>query len=224
VPSSKEPKGVFPATGDPVGNALNEIGADLDTWARCLADDRGVQVPAAEGEASVVRVLCWVFSENLTSIATLDWAGQFITSLADHEARLRTLTEKVAPGWYAGSCRQCEAPTHVVPGLTWVTCGQCGATTYARDHLEIILTEARNWIAPPKRLAEAIVALVDTEMSVPRLHDRIRQWDQREKLTGLRRLDIDGDEVGPKRYRLGDVLDLAVAAPNNPGVDRARAS
>lgn len=207
VPGSREPKGVFPATGDPVGNALNEVGADLATWARCLADDRGVDMPAAEGEASVVRVTCWLFSEHLTSIATLEWAGEFVRSLGQHESRLRELTMRVAPGWYAGGCARCGSPTHVVPGLTWVTCGGCGATTYARDHLETVLEEARSWVAPPMRLAEAVVAMLDTELSVPRLHKRISKWGERDRIQVLRRVDSDGDEVGPKRFRLGDVLD-----------------
>lgn len=75
------------------------------------------------------------------------------------------------------------------------------------------------------RLAEAIVALIDTEQSVPRLHKRISKWGETRtrkvkrdgetikitvppRLTSHRKRDTDGDLVGPKRYRLGDVLDL----------------
>jgi hypothetical protein len=224
VPGSRIPKGVIAEKGDEVGNALNQAGSDLDTWARCLTDDRGVQIPAAEGEASVVRVLCWVFSENLTSIATLDWAGEFVRALSEHETRLRQLTEKVAPGWYAGGCQHCETPTHVVPGLTWVTCGGCGATTYARDHLDVIIDEARGWTARPKRLAEAVVALVDTETSVPRLYTRIRQWAFDEKIAPIYRTEVDykwseeagkmvltQQDIGFPSYRFGEVIDLALA-------------
>ena len=100
-----------------------------------------------------------------------------------------------------------------IPGITWVTCGGCGATTYARDHLEVVLDEARDWVARPKALAEAVVALVDTEQSVPRMLERIKKWSQREPLLPtFRALDAEGDEVGPKRHRLGDVLDR-IAAP-----------
>lgn len=208
VPGSRIPKGVIPERGDAVGNALNEVGGDLDTWATCLVDDRGVDIPAAEGEASIVRVLCWAFSENLTSIATLEWAGEFVRALTVHEARLRKLAERFVPGWYAGACRQCGTSTHVVPGQTWVTCGGCGAATYARDHLETVLDEARSWVAPPMRLAEAVVALVDTELSVPRLYERIKKWGQRDKVECVRSLDRDGDPIGAKRYRMGEVLDL----------------
>lgn len=210
VPGSRIPKGVIPATGDSVSVALDEAGAELDTWARCLSDDRGVVIPAAEGEASVVRVLCWVFAENLTSIATLEWAGEFVRGLERHEARLQALTHKVAPGWYAGACARCDTSTYVVPGLTWVTCGGCGARTYSRDHLDIVLDEAREWVERPMRLAEAIVCLVDTEQSIPRLHKRISKWGERGAKGGIesyRSIDADGDEVGPKKFRLGDVMD-----------------
>ena len=206
--------------GSRIGHALERCSNDLTTWARALADDRGIDVPDAESEAATVTLLCDWLAAHLTSIATLEWAGQFVTDIDRHERTLRGLTETAVPGWYAGSCRRrlametpeddgrCGAPTYVVPGLTWVTCGACGSTTYARDHLDVVLTEARGWVASPKELANVIVALVDNETSVPRLHDRIRKWQSLGWLESVRKLDPDGDPIGPKRYRLGDVLDL----------------
>ncbi|WP_292605947.1 hypothetical protein [Nocardioides sp. REDSEA-S30_B4] len=191
--------------------ALDEVGNDLTTWARALADDRMTDdLPASNDELGAIKVACWFLGSNLTSVATLDWAGLLIVALADHEERLRTLTEQVAPGWYAGECQRdgCAAPTYVVPGLTWVTCRECGATTYAHDHLDIVLGEARGWIAPPMRLAEAVVALTETETSIVRLYERIKKWGQREHIETIRRLDRDGDPCGPKKHRLSEVLDL----------------
>ena len=52
---------------------------------------------------------------------------------------------------------------------------------------------------------------LDTEQSVPKLHKRISKWGEREQVEVLRMRDADGDEVGPKRFRLGDVLDLLFA-------------
>lgn len=219
VPGSREPQGPPVTAGDRVSRALDEVGNALTTWARLLEDARRITAPVRDDEAEQLTALCWWLNEHLTSIATLDWCGQLICSqrhdkgegcdgLGHHEYRLRRLTQEVAPGWYAGLCRNCEAPTYVIPGLTWVTCEVCGATTYARDHIDIVLAEARGWIAPPMRLAEAIVALRDTEMSVTRLHKRISKWGERGQVEALRKLDTDGDEVGPKRFRLGDVLDL----------------
>lgn len=225
VPGSREPQGAFPSRGDRVSVALDEAGNDLTTWARCLRDDRGVELPEQDEEAVTVAALCRLLNENLTSVATLDWAGEFLAEIAKHERVLRALTEKVAPGWYAGECRRCETPTHVVPGLTWVKCDGCGVTTYARDHLDTIIEEARGWVARPMRLAEAGVCLLDTEMSVPKLYERIKKWEQREKIHGVRALDPDGDPVGPKRYRFGEVLDrLASEGETRLELDNAAAS
>jgi hypothetical protein len=217
-------------TGDRISDRLDEASNALTTWARALVDDREFPRPltftdamltgdmsevVADDKPLVMIGLCLAFEERLTSIATLEWAGEFVRDLGYHESRLRGLTETSIPGWYAGACGRrltmedaCGSPTYVVPGLTWVTCRSCGATTYAKDHLDTILDEARGWVGRPMKLAEAIVALVDTELSVSRLYERIHKWGQRERLDAIRRIDDDGDPIGPRSYRLGDVLNL----------------
>lgn len=213
-------------TGDDrIARALEGASNAVGTWARALADDRGIKLPSTDTEADQVTALCRLLAEHLTSIGTLEWAGEFVNQLDQHEARLRTLTEDAAPGWYAGGCKRCDSGTYVVPGLTWVTCRGCGTTTYARDHLDTILEEAADWVAPPKRLAEAIVAMVDGEQSVPRLHKRISKWGERGRIVTHRRVDEDGDEVGAKRHRLGDVLGmLAVEGQTRQGEPDTRAT
>lgn len=226
-------------TGDRISDALDDTLRSLARWAHRLAETRAFPRPhtwptavitgdvaddlaeqLVDQPALKVDALCVGFIQHLTAIATRDWCAEFITDLDHHETRLRGFTEALVPGWYAGSCRTCDAPTYVVPGLTWVTCRVCGSTTYARDHLNVVLDEARDWLAPPRRIAEAIVALVDTEQSVPRLHERIKKWQQRGKLEGTWRTERthvwDADlevvilktkTIGSPRYRLGDVLD-----------------
>jgi len=208
VPASREPRGTSTEPNDRVSRVLDEAGAEISTWARALADERDVELPAQQDEGTTVAALCRLLAESMTSIGTLDWCGEFVRSVDVIETRLRKLTDEIAPGWYAGGCKVCNSGTYVVPGLTWVTCRVCGSTTYARDHLPTILEEARDWVAPPKRMAEALVALVDGELSVPRLHDRIRKWGQRERIVGVRRVDLEGDPTGPNRYTFGDVLDV----------------
>lgn len=211
-------------TGNPdrIQRALEQASNDLTRLAERLTTERGLPMPGCDTEADQVTALCRLLAEHATTISAATWAGVFVAKLDLHEQTLRQFTEDVAPGWYAGACTQkiadtpdspllCGASVYVVPGLTWVTCRTCGVTTYARDHLDTVLDEARTWVARPKAIAEAIVALVDTEQSVPQLHDRIRQWGSRGHLKGVRELDCDGDEVGPKRFRMGDVLDLVLA-------------
>lgn len=241
VPGSREPSGVTTARDDKVWDALDEASNALTTWARCLADDRPghmarvVERILAMDEERRFRLLCALFERRLVTVATLEWAGQFVQGIAEHETTLRQLTERVVPGWYAGGCRQpigfddegaairCGTATYVVPGLTWVTCPGCGVTTYARDHLEVVLDEASGWVARPKALAEAVVALIDTEPSVPRMYDRIRRWATDEAIMPIRRTTRDyawDDDAhafvlaelptGPARYKLGDVLALTL--------------
>lgn len=229
VPGSREPSGMSTMSSDRVSNALDEAGAMLTQYAVRLASDRCIKSPVdQDDEAATMAVVCRWLNEHLTSISLLPWCGDFTSDLAIAERQLRGLTMTVVPGWYAGACQQCGCATYVVPGLTWVTCRHlvprvgedgkrrmvdigCGTTTYARDHLETILEEARGWVAPPMRMAEALVALIDTEQSVPRLHKRISKWGEREEVDVVRRTDADGDPVGPKRFRLGQVLDRLLA-------------
>lgn len=199
--------------------ALGRVEADVSGWAKALADDRVLDIPEGDTEVETFTLICQWFIERLTTIATLEWAGEFVGQIERAEKSLRRVTETTMPGWYAGACRQptgrdmegnehtCGADIHVMPGLTWVTCRRCGTTTHAADHLPAILEEASDWTARPKLLAEALVALT-TEQSVVRLYERIKKWEQRGKVVGRRRVDAEGDEVGPKKYRLGDVLEL----------------
>lgn len=219
-------------TGDRISDRLDEANNALTTWARALVDARPYlgklldRLSAARAEeriddAEMVAWLCRGFGKFLASIATLDWAGEFVRDLVHHEHVLRELTVVSVPGWYAGACRHCTSPTYAIPGLTWVTCGGCGAFTYARDHLDVILNEASTWVARPKMIAAAIVALVDTEASVPRLYARIRFWASTGDLIPIRhttrgytwddateRMVVVDEEVGHARYRMGDVLGL----------------
>lgn len=224
--------------GDRIGRALDEASNALVTWARTLVEARPYlaklldRLAAADvTEAETVAWLCAGFRKYLTSMATLDWCGEFVREMDHHERRLQALTTSAVPGWYAGACRLCQTPTYVVPGLTWVTCSElvtvtdddgrrttkdigCGATTYARDHLDVVLAEASEWRAPPRRLAEALVALLDNEPSVPRLYERIKKWSQRGRILPIDRLgyhrDLNyaGERYTQKHYRLDDVLAL----------------
>lgn len=234
VPGSREPRHTVTEASDRVSRALDEAGAMLTQYAVRLAADRCIESPIdQDDEAATMAVVCRWLNEHLTSISLLPWCGDFTTDLAEAERQLRRLTMTVVPGWYAGACQQCGCATYVVPGLTWVTCRHlvpvvgedgkrrmvdigCGTTTYARDHLETLLAEARGWVAGPKHLAEAIVALIDTEQSVPQLHDRIRKWASLGWLDAVRRIDREGDPVGPKRYRMGEVLDLVLGHAEAP--------
>lgn len=236
VPGSREPR-LVTSGSDRVSRALDEAGAKITGWAQALVEDRPqLEIPAAHGEASSVRIACWFLTQNLTTIATLGWAGEIVAETSVIQQSLDKLTTEVAPGWYAGECQRdgCGCDTFVVPGLTWVNCRRCGAMTYARDHLETVLDEARVYRDRPKALAGIVVALVDTEQSVPRLYDRIRRWAADERIVGTKltrrayvwsededRMVVGVEEYGPTKYRLGDVLDRVLDAHSTDRAARA---
>lgn len=212
VPASREPSLGRDARSDRVFRALDDAGNDLVTWVQAFTDARPEVLRAMPvepifgdltyaDEHEQVRLLCEGFTRHLTSIGTLDWCGEFVRALAKHEELLRTLTEDVAPGWYAGGCKRCNGGIYVMPGLTWVTCRGCGTTTAARDHAETILEESANWVATPKRLAETLVALLDNEPSVESLRKRIAIWGEREFIPVHQ-----AGRYGVRRYRLADVV------------------
>lgn len=228
VPGSREPTGAAPRAGgmgdDRVARALDEAARTVILYADRLHLEKGVPVcvidddPTAEaGRVAVDRVAasCGMLAAHLTVVAGLEWAGVLCRKVVMVEGRLRKMNEQLVPGWYAGICGHridqdtvCTAPSYVVPGLTWITCPSCGKTSAARDHVETVLSEAQDWIASARQVAAAVVAMTDTETSVPRLYERIRKWCTRGRLTSYRALDDDGDPVGPHRVRLGDVVDL----------------
>jgi hypothetical protein len=167
---------------------------------------------ATFAEERTVRLYCALLTKHVDTLTTLPWVSELLVGISDVERLLREETERAIPGWYAGACQLCGIATHVVPGLTWVTCQGCGATTNVRDHLKVILKEARPWVARPKAIAESLVALLDAEHSADRLYGRIRKWESLGFIEPVRYLDEEGDPVGPKQYRLGDVLDRLVTS------------
>jgi hypothetical protein len=199
-----------------VQNALSLAHADLIGWARALGDDRPQLIPAIDGigslgEREFVAAFCNLLSVHVASLTTLPWCGDLLASLTRMERRLGRLTDQWVPGWYAGHCQRCQTRCYVEPGVTWVTCPGCGVTTPASDHIDIVLDEARDWIARPKGtpkhpgLAEAIVALTGAS-SIERVANLIRQWHKRGLLVACVYVDRDGDPA-EKRFRLGDVMD-----------------
>lgn len=201
------------SSSDHIGNTLEEAHTDLLRLTEDLAGARPqyarviARISAME-EETFVHLACALLTKYVDSLTTLSWIKGIVTGISEIETTLREKTELAIPGWYAGACKLCQTPTHVVPGLTWVTCQGCGATTHASDHLPIILEEARDWVAHPGQLAGALVALLDAEVSPFHLRKRISNWGNRDKLTPIRRLDSEGDPTGPKKFRLGDVLTL----------------
>lgn len=101
----------------------------------------------------------------------------------------------------------CERGLYATPGQSWIRCPECGTTHNVADRQGKMLSEARDQVAPVAVIARAVVGLIDTEVSVERLTNRIDQWVHRGQLRDLGVRVLTGTR--PQRvYRLGDVFDL----------------
>jgi len=205
-------------TFDPVTVATGFVDAIVIGWVRNLEDDRpGIDQPPDD----VAKACAWL-ENHVPTIVTLEWAGEMLREIRQCERRLQQLIDRSDTGWYAGVCGNeigrewtgngvqpvtCERSLYGTMGTSWVRCPECGRTWDAGQRREVMLREARDEMAPVSVIARAVVGLLDTEVSVQRLANRIDQWVKRGKLhdLGVRVLD-DGK---PHRvYRLGDVFDL----------------
>lgn len=100
----------------------------------------------------------------------------------------------------------CERGLYVSQGQTWITCPECGKGHDTATKRKEMMAEARDQVAPVSVIARVVVGLMDSEVSVERLTNRIDQWVARKKLHDLGVRVLDGK---PRRvYRLGDVFDL----------------
>jgi hypothetical protein len=211
-----------PATApniDPITATTGYVDTIIVGWVRNLEDDRP-NLKRAPGD--IVRACGWL-EHHVITIATLEWAGEMLREMLDCERRLQRLIDRSDTGWYAGVCGNeigrhqtedgeivtidCERNLYGTMGTSWVRCPECGRTWDAGQRREAMIREARDESAPVSVIARAVVGLLDQEVSVQRLANRIDKWVSREQLCsfGVRVLD-DGK---PHRvYRIGDVFDL----------------
>lgn len=203
---------------DKIAAILDATDNAASTWTRMLHDDR----PGIGGRAtSTTAALAWL-EQHVPTIVTLGWAAELLRDMMACEKQLRRLLDQADTGWYAGRCGNevgremvdgevlpviCERPLYGTQSSSWVSCPECGRTWDVASRRTMMMAEARDELAPVSIIARAVVGLLDDEVSVQRLANRIDQWVKRGKIhdLGVRVLD-DGK---PHRvYRLGDVFDL----------------
>lgn len=85
---------------DPADLAAAETKAQLVGWTIALQSDR----PGLDTPRDTVLAISRFLAKHLASIATLEWAGEFLRELLVLERRLRTIVERGKGRWYAGIC------------------------------------------------------------------------------------------------------------------------
>lgn len=108
---------------DPVSAVCGHVDAIIVGWVRNLEDDRAI-----ETKAHTTTAACAWLEQHLTTIGTLDWAGEFVREMRDCEGRLERLLDRTDTGWYAGRCENVLEGERLHDGQTCAcACHETGA-------------------------------------------------------------------------------------------------
>lgn len=201
---------------DPIADALDYVATIVFGWCRNLEDDRpGIGTLPATTESR-----CGWMESHVSTISTLEWAGECLNEMLACERSLRRILDKADTGKYAGICGNeigretideevvpvyCPRHLYSTSSTEWVTCPECGRCWNAEERRTKMRKDASDELAPVRTIAGIVVQLTD-EPSVERLTRRIEKWVDRKQLADYGVRVIEGR---PRRvYRIGDVLDL----------------
>lgn len=92
---------------DRIGRALDGTRAMLTGWIRVLIDDRPEQAPGPSdppGEYASASSLTGWLEARVSTIVTIEWAGELLADVLYAERRLLKIVEASDTGWSAGVC------------------------------------------------------------------------------------------------------------------------
>lgn len=202
-------------TSNPIEDAAAATKSTLVTWVRTLIDDR----PGVRWPADNVDAMAKLLGQQLRSIATLEWAGEFVADVTKIERTLRRVVEANKGRWYAGVCgtvldpelgTYCTRVLYADPDAADVRCPVCRTSWPVVERRRILLDLARDEVTNVATIARAIGVLFDGETSQAKLERRIQNWIDRGDIERRGSLDIDGRVR--KVYRVGDVLDMLTSS------------
>lgn len=201
------------SVSDPIEDAAAATKAMLVGWVRVLLDDR----PQLHAPADNVQAMARLLAQQLRSIATLGWAGEFLREVLSLELRLRRIVETNKGRWYAGVCGTvtdseseafCTRVLYADPEQSQVRCPVCRTSWPVAERRRILLDLARDEVTNVASIARACAVLLGEEASQAKLERRIQNWIDRGDIERRGHLDIDGRVR--KVYRVGDVLDMLI--------------
>lgn len=224
-------------TGPRVGSPSTEVGLPynagaaevrddlrnvLSTWVRDLWESYGPrrEVPVDESVLGGESVTEWVLEpldldNTLPEMAAWlrrhpSWieyhpaGSELVDEITDAVERARRAVDLPPARVYCGPCPECGADLYARPERAVVACRECEARHDVDALRAKLLDAARDTLATAAEVARALPRLLGRELSP----NTVRTWAHAGKLT-KRALD----ERGRPRYLVGDVIDLALAAP-----------
>lgn len=197
--------------------AARDIRTMLLPWVRKVHLGTGAPYQPKTSTAALARGLwnyrAWLSEHHEAHLLLEDLK----TVVEPVRAIIDTRVEKV----FIGSCRsvvnadgerQPVCPEHMYAPARNVefTCGKCGTVHQIKSRQKQAIAAAENRVLPPQTIARAL-----TRNGQALTAERIYNWSKR----GLLAHAAIDRTTGRKLYRVGDVLDIMVAAavnPNNP--------
>ena len=85
---------------DRISAVLDAVENSVGTWCRALEEDR----PEAGAFPNGLTARTGWLDKHLSSIATLEWAGEMVRDMLACERKLLTILDKSDTGWFAGEC------------------------------------------------------------------------------------------------------------------------
>lgn len=226
---SAETQVPFHARAGQLGATLRNA---LVTWARHIAETRGVDVQPRRPIYGPYHVLCPHDScatiqrlaeqpEGLASVWMLhhvDWlrhrreVTEAFAELVSLQRRVQHVIDRAPALWYCGPCDICAADLYARPGAAVVQCRapRCSFHTDVTTRRDWLLRAAEDSLVNATDLARAVTAL-----GQPVTPERVRKWAERGRLLsrGVEawRVTATGVQTYRPTYRVGDVLDLLAA-------------
>jgi len=196
----------------------------LSSWIRHLCEQRGLTTPKLDRTA---HMAVWL-TAHVAAIAQDEAAADCYTAMVELRRALMRHVDNLGKRW-AGPCtamvdeyalsldsgdqlrpvlvqtgtrRQCGADLRTRPGSPVIICAECGAEYDPIERAQWTLGQSRDHLDSAAFIAHAL-----TDAGYPVKRNTITMWARREKLFAWRE-----DDLGRPLYRVGDVLDLVLAA------------
>jgi hypothetical protein len=155
----------------------------------------------------------WI-CRHLSWVAYHPASGELVDEIGDAVEQVRRAIDLPPARVYCGLCLDCSADLYARPERAVVACRECGMRHDVEARREKLLDAARDVEATAAEIARALPKLLGRELSA----NTLRTWARLGKLNKR-----EPAEHGRPRYRVGDIIDLALVTPARRRVTRERA-
>lgn len=183
--------------------AADDLTAVLRFWARAIADEWASRLPRDWAAISDDPEQCAKFLARYpTAIRHSECAADIVDQIAYAVSKARRATDRPAEKIYAGRC-ECGIDLYAREKAAEIVCRECRRHYRTRDRRQAMLDALREHIATAADIAAGAGELYGRPLN----RKTINKWHSRDRLIARRH-----SPTGDPMFRIGDVLDLAVAS------------